>query len=245
MNQRKPHEEWTELLTDYMNGDLGAERHAEVEEHLATCGACRDVLEELRAVVSRAAALGPIEPARDLWGGIAATIQAPPAVDDSGARVIALPTAERIDAELASTKQRFNLTGRQLLAASIVLVVASSLATWSLGRAATGPVADTLPTATVPGVIVPATQVVDPPLALAEELATLEQAVVEARGLLDPNTIRLLERNLAVIEQAIADSQRALQQDPENDFLVEHLERVYQRKLEYLRDAARVAEQAG
>ena len=55
----------------------------------------------------------------------------------------------------------------------------------------------------------------------------------------------MLERNLSVIEQAITDSQRALALDPENDFLSEHLERVYERKLTYLRDAARVIEWAG
>ncbi|KPJ79232.1 MAG: hypothetical protein AMS19_11625, partial [Gemmatimonas sp. SG8_23] len=64
----------------------------------------------------------------------------------------------------------------------------------------------------------------------------------EAREVLDPNTVRILERNLSVIEQAIEDSRQALAQDPENEFLAAHLERVYERKLSYLREAARVAE---
>ncbi len=54
----------------------------------------------------------------------------------------------------------------------------------------------------------------------------------------------MLERNLAVIEQAIVDSHRALALDPQNEFLTKHLERVYERKIEYLRDAARVADWA-
>ena len=56
--------------------------------------------------------------------------------------------------------------------------------------------------------------------------------------------MRVLDRNLGVIQQAIEDSRRALAQDPGNEFLASHLERVYQRKLEYLRDAAQVAEWA-
>ena len=59
--------------------------------------------------------------------------------------------------------------------------------------------------------------------------------LIRARG-------RVLERNLAVIEQAIEDSRLALEQDPGNEFLAAHLERVYERKVEYLREAARVAE---
>lgn len=77
---------------------------------------------------------------------------------------------------------------------------------------------------------------------MADELAALEQTLDEARAVLDPNTVRVLERNLGVIEQAIEDSMLALQQDPGNDFLAAHLDRVYERKLTYLRDAARVAE---
>lgn len=81
-----------------------------------------------------------------------------------------------------------------------------------------------------------------PPAGLADELVVLEEALNQARAVLDPNTVRVLERNLDVIEQAIEDSQRALLQDPGNEFLAEHLDRVYQRKLTYLRDATRVAE---
>jgi len=80
---------------------------------------------------------------------------------------------------------------------------------------------------------------------LADEVAVLERTLAEARAVLDPNTIRILERNLAVIESAIDDSRRALAIDPENAFLANHLERVYERKLEYLREAVRVTEWTG
>ncbi|MDX1493772.1 MAG: hypothetical protein R3253_06930, partial [Longimicrobiales bacterium] len=181
---------------------------------------------------------------RDLWGGIAATIEAPvPSSAREGARVIELPTSATPGSiDKARSARRFALSTPQLAAASVVLIALSSWATWSLrpvpqAASADGPV--------VEGVLLPASNVVAPPPELAQELASLEEAVVEARGRLDPNTVRILERNLGIIEQAIADSQRALAQDPENDFLVEHLQRVYQRKAEYLRDAARVAERAG
>lgn len=247
-NTSNDHREWTDRLSDFLDGGLEEGERAAVEAHLAECGGCRRVLEELREVKTRAAALGPVEPSRDLWAGIAATIEAPPGVPASGgARVIALPTADCDGARLEETPapRRFSLSWRQLVAASIALIAASSVATWALGST---PGADTdgraaaLPTESV---VAPASWIAPAPPDLADELASLERVLVEARANLDPNTVRVLERNLGVIEQAIADSRRALAQDPGNDFLAQHLRRVYERKLEYLRDAARVAEWSG
>lgn len=238
------HTEWTDRLSAFMDGELPPAERDEVEDHLAECGGCRRVLEELRAVASRAVALGPVEPKRDLWGGIAATIEAPASSVGNEARVIALPTAARDDElEEALAPRRLVLSWRQLAAASVVLVAATSFATWSLGGGSLSDVASGDPTPG--GVIVPVAQGAEPPADLAGELAALEAAVLEARTSLDPNTVRVLERNLGIIEQAIADSRRALAQDPENDFLVEHLHRVYERKIEYLRDATLAAENAG
>jgi hypothetical protein len=84
-----------------------------------------------------------------------------------------------------------------------------------------------------------------PPAAMAGELAVLEDVLASARTVLDPNTVRVLERNLGVIEQAIADSREALVQDPGNTFLAQHLERMYRRKLVYLQDAVRLVEFGG
>lgn len=242
------HREWTHRLSDFLDGYLDTGEHAAVEAHVAECGACRRVLEELREVKARAAALGPVEPSRDLWAGIAATIEAPPGVTASGgARVIALPTADHRGARLEETPapRRFSFSSGQLVAASIALIAASSVATWALGST---PGADTDGrTAASPteSVVAPASWIAPAPPDLADELASLERVLVEARANLDPNTVRILERNLGVIEQAIADSRGALAQDPGNDFLAQHLRRVYERKLEYLRDAARVAEWSG
>lgn len=243
------HREWTDRLTDFLDGGLEAAEHAAVEAHLAECGGCRGVLEELREVKARAGALGPVEPSRDLWAGIAATIEAPPASRSDGARVIALPTADHgwaeTEIEEATTPRRFSLSSRQLVAASVALIAASSIATWAVGSAPGVAVDGRDAGGPADGVIAPVSRSAHPPPELADELASLERVLVDARATLDANTVRVLERNLGVIEQAIADSRRALAQDPGNDFLEEHLRRVYERKLEYLRDAARVAEWSG
>lgn len=254
---RDGHGAWADRLSAFLDGELDAGEHAEVDAHLSECGDCRQLLEELREVKRRAAGLGAVEPSRDLWGGIAATIQAPAAeVRSDDTRVIAFPGAgagagaQRAHPSPAPTWRRLSLSFSQLAAASLVLVAISSTVTWSALRARDGgaePVAETSAGAeggAEGGVIAPVSTEVEPPADLARELASLEDALAAARNVLDPNTVRVLERNLGIIEQAIQDSQRALAQDPENDFLVEHLQRVYERKLEYLREAARIAERS-
>jgi hypothetical protein len=245
----REHDEITERLSDYVDGTLSVDEHRSVEEHLAGCGACRRVLEELSAVVERARALGPIEPPRDLWTGIAATIRAPAPVG-SPTKIIAFPGADARPAPpRRPARSGLTLSRRQLVAASVALVAASSLATWfagpGLGVRQTAPDPAAVATESAGLLSMASGTVLAPPADLADELAELEGTLLEARDMLDPNTVRILERNLGVIEQAIADSRNALAQDPGNQFLTEHLERVYQRKLTYLRDVVQVAEWSG
>lgn len=235
----REHTEWTDRLSGYIDGDLVPQDRSAVEAHLAECGECRHVLEDLRAVVSQAGDLPEKRLERDLWAGIAATIQAPIGRDADSTKVIALPLARPHD-EVRPAADSYRFTRPQLAAASIALIAASSLVTWAAGPGM-GVQASTDAPVAVEGSIVFANDAEGAPPALAEELLALEQALAESASVLDPNTVRVLERNLAVIEKAIVDSRRALQLDPENAFLSEHLERVYERKLSYLRDAARVA----
>ena len=67
--------EWETQLNEYVDGTLAAEARALVEAHLAGCAGCREAVVELRALVAGAADLPKrIEPARDLWTGIAARV---------------------------------------------------------------------------------------------------------------------------------------------------------------------------
>lgn len=246
------HREWTDRLSDYLAGELDAPELEAVENHLAECGSCRRVLEEVRDVIARAGALEELRPPRDLWAGIAATIQAPvraPAM--SGARVIALPSAgahgsdgpDRSDAR-GGDGTRITLSLPQLAAASIALVTLSAATMWmaGLGLGVDGEEAS-VPVPT--GAVAMVSDVPELPEGFSAQLSALEEPLAAAFATLDPNTVRILERNLNVVEQAIADSRQALAQDPGNEFLIDHLDRVYQRKLTYMRAAARLAEWTG
>jgi hypothetical protein len=231
------HSRWTDRLSEYLDGSLGAEDRQAVEEHLAGCAQCAAVSSELRGVVDMARSLGDVPPTRDLWPDIAARLWSAP--EERAAEVIPLPTGHRREAQ----PRGVYMSRRQLAAAAVIIAMASAAATWALGPGvAVRPVGAPLP---MPAAVSTAATEEGPPPALAGELAQLEATLNAARDRLDPTTVRILEKNLDVIDRAIQDSRKALATDPANPFLREHLDRAYQDKVDYLREAAGIAEWAG
>ena len=72
------------------------------------------------------------------------------------------------------------------------------------------------------------------------EIAALEDLLGERRAELDAQTVEVLERNLAVIDAAIAESRAALAADPASQFLAQRFARAYTSKLTLLRGAAQL-----
>ena len=72
----------------------------------------------------------------------------------------------------------------------------------------------------------------------ASAVDDLERILVEGRGRLDSTTVRVLEQNLALIDQAIAQAQRAVAADSANAYLNTHLAETMRRKIDLLRQAA-------
>ena len=68
-------------------------------------------------------------------------------------------------------------------------------------------------------------------------VADLEQILVDQRETLDPRTVVVIERNLAVIDEAIRQARAALDADPANTYLNSHLADARRRKLDLLRRA--------
>lgn len=233
------HRQWTDRLSDYLSGDVDADARARIDAHLAECRQCREVLAGLQRVVARAQEAADVEPSRDLWPGIEeALVDA----DRRGREddVIALPTAR-----VRPTRPRLRLGPARLTAAAALLVAVTATATWRLAAATSASPPE--PSRSQAGTSIGAQKVAvpSPPQDLSDQLAALQQVYDSARESLDPNTVLVLERNLTAIERAITDSRSALEHDPGNAFLSEHLDRMYQRKLIYLQDVARVVHWAG
>jgi hypothetical protein len=190
------------------------------------------VLDDLEQVKVQARSLEDRPPARDLWEGIRAAIE--------GSKVVELD-AHR-DRHAAPGRARgVYLSLRQLVGAAAAVVLITGGAAWSLARA-TG----SAPTpAMASSQLSPTDQAIrqvalsDPQLTeFADEVQRLEQVLEVEAHRLDPNTIRILEKNLEIIDRAIQESLDALAVDPGNAFVENHLRTSVERKVDYLRQAA-------
>jgi anti-sigma factor RsiW len=221
---------WIDRLSEYLDDELTSGERAALEAHLASCRDCTATLAELREVVARAGALTPRPPANDLWPGIE------PRLERRG-RIAAFA------AGTARAPRRFSFTMPQLVAAGLALMVMSGGGVWVLqhgGRATSMP--PIAATNEVPPAVVPAA-LTDP--RYDEAIADLEQALEAGRSQLDPGTVRILEANLGAIDKAIDESRRALDADPANVYLNNHLADARQRKLALLRRATSLVQPKG
>lgn len=239
------HSPWRDRLSEYLDDGLSGSDREGIEAHLEACASCSRTLDELGAVVRRARSLEDRPPDRDLWPGIEAAIAEGRARDRSAGRLrdgndgrsVEEPSVPGPRSAWAGTVR---MSIPQLAAAALVVIALSGAGAWALLRG-TGP--DAPRTATGPDGPARVVAVEEgAPERIAPELAELERALEAARDELDPATVRILEKNLALIDRVIAESRRALELDPANPFLERYLDRAYQRKLEYLREAAAVAE---
>ena len=222
------HEKTLELLDDFLDGELDPRDERAVRRHLMECDDCREEERALRTLLAHAAALpDEILPERDLWAGIAPRL------------------AARAPAAAPRTRHRpRHIPGWMLAAASVALVVSTSLVTLELaprrGEVAVLPAEQAAAPAAVAG----------PPSALvafrpAEQV--YEQAIDELSILLEarrdelaPQTVAVLEENLRIIDQAIADSRAALARDPASAELTLLLAGAYDAKLGVLRRAVQL-----
>ena len=210
-------DQWTDRLSEYVDGELAAGERTALEAHLATCADCRATLEELRTVVARAKSLEDRPPKADLWSGIHARLT-------PGRR----PGVSR---DATSRSGRVSFSVPQLVAASIALVLLSAGGMW-VALHQPQQIADggqITPRPDGPQRSVVWTGRTD------AAIAELQDALERNENRLDTATVRVVRENLALIDRAIAQARAALDADPGNAYLNLHLADTMRRKLELLR----------
>jgi anti-sigma factor RsiW len=220
-------DQWTDRLSEYLDHELSPAERNELESHLRTCAACREILDDLRAVVARAGGLEDREPDFDLWPGVREAI---------GSRKVVEIDSRRKPA------RRFSFSLPQLVGAAATLVLVSGGAAWLLFEPASGPRSELSA-----GV---STRVEAQPVRFDRKgradsaITELERILQEEGGRLDTATVRILTQNLALIDRAIGQARKALESDPGNPYLNDHLARTMRKKIEVLRRAADLAQVA-
>lgn len=212
---------WQDRLSEYADGTLAPAERADCEAHLARCAECTGLVLELRAVARQAARLEDSAPAGDLWPGIAARIARADVIDITRAR------RPRIFGWMA--------------AAAVAVALAGGAMAWGILQQTTPsvtpvPVATTEPAPSGELTVLPAMAQAEATYSSAE--ADLRAILNEGRDRLNPATVAVLERNLALIDSAIAQTETALRNDPASAYLNSYLARTMQRKLTLLRQAA-------
>jgi anti-sigma factor RsiW len=220
-------DQWMDRLSEYLDGELDDGERVALEAHLQTCADCAAVVADLRRVVYRARTLEAEAPHRDLWPAIAARIGASP----SGSTQTVDPAARR-------PGRRWSFSLPQLAAAGIALMALSGGTVWLVRGPAARPTAAIV--ASPPGTT-PVINAVAKPTATqsyAAAVADLEQVLAHGRGQLDTSTVRVIEQNLAAIDRAIAQAQRAIDGEGAFRYLNSHRAETVPRKLDLLRQAA-------
>lgn len=235
------HDPWTDRLSEHLDGLLTGSEAEALEEHLEGCASCRAVLADLRAVRDAARGLEDVPPERDLWPGIRDALGGRPLTALDG-------TAEAVPPEGPSRVRGLFFTVPQLAAAGLACVLVGGAAVWSLGPGDDGAVSPTVATPATRTPLEEVTPVVQTALgdeiasSYASEVERLERLLASSRDRLEPRTIRVLEKNLALIDLAIDESVAALEVDPGNPWVESHLRRSWERKVSYLRETADLLE---
>lgn len=211
-----------ERLHDYVDGLVGGAERATIERHLEACTECATSVREVRALLGQLARLPRgITPARDLLPAIGAAIDA----GSGGARTSRLPLRERTV-----------WSARHVLAAAAIVLVALTSAVTALVVGTTAVPPDVV-AVHAPGAFEPEAfrRIEANYIAATDEL---EAVLAARRGALAPETVRILEENVRIIDAALAEAGAALRSDPGNAALSEMMVAAYEKKLDLLRRAA-------
>ena len=229
-----------ETLNDYVDGILDEPSKTLVDGHIENCSECAAQYLELRDLLAATAQLPrSMLPDPDVWAELRHSL--------NSRKDVVLPMARNsqpVGLDRRATIPRWQSRGF-LAVAAVVLVLASSGLTALVLKTAnresrivrdSGPRAPdetTAQSSVLPAVLPAGFRATEGQYNRAIE--ELVQAVDAQRSRLNPETIRTVDRSLAVIDSAIAEARGALIADPGNATLIDLLSATYQRKLDLLR----------
>ena len=261
-------EEFDAALPDYLEGTLDESLRAAVQKHLSECVRCASLARDLEKIRKDAAALPDMAPSRDLWQGIEARIAAPviPLATRPERQRRFAPAWMGVAAAaliVSTAGITYVLTARSLDRSSPrVAVVPATTQTRGDSDSSTAEPSAPQTAAEVgkgnsrqaPAVsrVVKAEptgrDAIDARFAAQDqehseyvygkEIEKLQQIMATRKTQLDSSTVAIIERNLQIIDAAIAQSKAALARDPRSRLLSGQLTHALDKKVELLRTVA-------
>ena len=202
------------VLNEYVDASLETGQREEVARHLQDCSACRAIVDDLTALKSAAQALGDISPPSHVWPRV-------------------------LEAAASASRRRSTEPPWWAFAAAAAALVA---AVWLGSRTSSTPAGTR---AVNPGQVASAgasRDTVEAELREAEQhyvnaITVLQQIAAADSSRLDPETMATLQKNLALIDQAITESRAAINAQPASDTARASLFDGLRAKLALLNDA--------
>lgn len=226
-------------VQEQIDGALDPAAARDLERHLDECAACRALAADLSAIADAAADLDPIDPPEHVWLQLAGRWRR-----EHGASASAVPSG--------TTPRRRSYTWWHALATAAVLTVAAGGA-WIAWRATGSETA--APQETRAGVLLERAQPAGAGNATSEALvesaqrdieaaeqlyvraiAGFEQAAASQKELLTPEVAAMVDRNLEVIDHAIAESRAAVRAQPADVVARESLFEALRKKVTMLQN---------
>jgi anti-sigma factor RsiW len=215
-------ERYLNAIHELVDGTLGPIRRAELELHLESCDGCRALAADLQEIARSARSLDVLEPPERVWKSIAGRLR-----------------TERGVAEPSGALGRHRSVAMLAIAATLVFAIGASL--FLLREPATTPQTPT--TAQAPGQPAPGNAPSEDPVqSVVKELAVTEKAfqnlveASEATNTVDPKTSAALKKNLLVMNEAINETRKALDADPQSAPARTSLYEVLKQKIQFLQD---------
>ena len=213
------------LIHEQVDGVLEAGARPDLDAHLASCAACRELLADLAAIRRAAAGIPDATPRPEVWASL----------------------SSRLAAELAARPRPFWSGTRVALAMAATLIVAVTSSVWLMRSPEPAPAPRASagsPASAATGVIQSnegLVQDVDEHLRIADEhyvkaIAGLEQVVKSGEDSLDPALAATLQKNLGVIDQAITESREAIKAQPNSQLVQTSLFEALRQKVALLED---------
>jgi len=219
-----------DLLNAYADGSLDATERDGVERHLASCTACRQVVDDVREILRATKTLEHRDPPVRAWSRIERAIK----FDREGARG---SQPSRAGAGPAHAGRSVRLAPWLAAAAALVLATAVGIRYMPRGgepagggRPEAGASIAAADSARVEAELREAESHYENAIKGLEQIANAEQSE------LDPATAATLRKNLSVIDQAISESRAAVRSQPANEPAQQSLIENFKTKITLLQD---------
>jgi len=211
-----------ERIQELVDGTLGAIRRSELEQHLAQCEDCRALKADLERIRDAAASLPQMRPPDGAWLQIAARLRQEGRIQE---------TAE------PPSRDRWSY-GWLAIAAALLLAASASLLV--LFRSAGPAPAPASAAASAPAgdqSVEAAQNAVDAAQQQFEKaIADLEKVARANTNALDPTTSAVIDKNLGIIDRAIAENRAAVKAEPGSVAARETLFEALRQKVSLLQD---------